>query len=173
MTYHLNPNTMDKKDVIKSLRSGKRKGRNEWSEEVDKNTTSKSAESQALAARLSDIKPALALSDYEKDIFDTIAVHLENNNLLATVDTIVLTMLARNIFMWKQANDNLISFDDYIQVHTNGAMSPSAAANISKQAEDMILKLSNKLGLSPADRIKMLGGLPPMPDKDAEDPLLS
>ena len=93
--------------------------------------------------------------------------------MLATVDSVMLTMLARNLFMYKMANENLRSFEDYVQVHSNGAIAPSAAANISKQAEDQILKLSGKIGLSPADRAKILGSLPKVEDKPEEDELLS
>ena len=163
----------DKKDIIDSLRKGKREARKEWKNEVAKQSKSTTEESKAVAAKLSDLRPALALSDYEKDIFNTIATHLEMNNMLATVDSIMLTMLARNMFIYSVANDNLKGFEDYIQVHTNGAISPSAAANLSKQAEDQILKISSKIGLSPADRAKILGSLPPPPEKDDKDPLLS
>ncbi len=165
---------MEKKDVIKSLRQGKRDGRNEWSSEVQKKTKAKTTpETQAVAAALADLRPALALSDYEKEIFDGVATHLENLRMLATVDSVMLTMLARNLFMYKMANENLRSFEDYVQVHSNGAIAPSAAANISKQAEDQILKLSGKIGLSPADRAKILGSLPKVEDKPEEDELLS
>lgn len=163
---------MDNKDIINSLRKGKREGRKEWSNEVQKNTKSTTTESRAVAAALADLRPALALSDYEKEIFDGIATHLENLRMLATVDSIMLTMLARNLFMYKMANQNLTTFEDYLQVHTNGAISPSAAANISKQAEDQILKISTKLGLSPADRAKILGALPKKEEKPDEDELL-
>ena len=164
---------MERKDIINSLRKGKREGRKEWSTDVEKASKSQKTNEIALSAQVADLRPALALSDYEKDIFNTIATHLEANHMLATVDSITLTMLARNLFMYQQANNQLTCYDDYIQEHTNGAVSPSAAANLSKQAEDQILKLSSKLGLSPADRAKIIGSLPPPPEKPNDDPLLS
>ena len=159
---------MERKDAIDALRKGKRQGRKEWPDSVEKATKSKSEESQLQSASLAQLRPALALSEYEKEIFDGIAMHLEHNHMLAVVDSITLTMLARNMFMYHLANDNLKNFEDYLQVHTNGAISPSAAANLSKQAEDQILKLSSKLGLSPADRAKIIGSLPPPPPAKTE-----
>lgn len=162
----------DKKDIIDSLRKGKREARKEWSTEVDRAATSTVPGEVNKAEILASMKPALALSDYEKDIYTAVAEYLSEAGMLNQVDSITLTMLARNLFMYKMANENLKDFEDYLQVHTNGAISPSAAANLSKQAEDQILKLSTKLGLSPADRAKILGSLP-KPDKgDEPDPLL-
>lgn len=105
------------------------------------------------------VKPQVKLATTEKKYFDAVATYLEGRGLLEMVDSLTLTMLAKNVCILRQLYEQMNGPEDYFQINPNGVKHASAEANLIKQTEDQILKLSTKLGLSPQDRAKMLGSL--------------
>jgi P27 family predicted phage terminase small subunit len=91
--------------------------------------------------------------------FTAVVDFLNEAGFLEVVDSLLLTLLAKNYSVWKMMQDQLNNVSDYFVTHSNGTTSPSHFYNVSMAAENQILKLSTKLGLSPQDRSKMLGAL--------------
>ena len=161
------------KEALKALRKGRNAERKDWSDKVNSVSAANTVEAKEEQAAVARLKPALALSDNEKEYFNAVASYLAHNHALEAVDSLILTLLARNIYSYTMAHQQLNCFDDYFQTHTNGAMSPSVAAQLAKQAEDQILKLSTKLGLSPADRAKIMSSFGAPEQDTPEDDILS
>jgi P27 family predicted phage terminase small subunit len=111
------------------------------------------------ARTVTGIRPATKLSRDEKAYFTAVVDFLNEAGLLEVVDSLLLTLLAKNYSVWKMMQDQLNNVSDYFVTHSNGTTSPSHFYNVSMAAENQILKLSTKLGLSPQDRSKMLGAL--------------
>lgn len=162
------------KRAFKALNKARNEARKDLPQEVENTSVARTKKARVEAVRVSQIKPAVALNEEEKSFFRAVATHLEMHNALEAVDTMVLTMLARNMFKYTIASAELQCLDDYWQEHTNGAKSPSVAAQLEKAAEDQILKLSTKLGLSPADREKIEAlRLKQQDDDEEKDDILS
>ena len=140
----------DKKSALDALRKGGAKGK-----EVAKKVTSK----KTTPTTQSIVKPQVKLAAKEKQYFNAVATFLEGRGLLEMVDSLTLTMLAKNVCVLRQLYEGMETTEDYFQINPNGVKHASAEANLIKQTEDQILKLSTKLGLSPQDRAKMLGSL--------------
>ena len=111
------------------------------------------------ARTVTGIRPVTKLSKDEKAYFMAVVTFLNEAGLLEVVDTLLLTLLAKNYSVWKMMQDQLNNVSDYFVTHSNGTTSPSHFYNVSTAAENQIMKLSTKLGLSPQDRSKMLGAL--------------
>jgi P27 family predicted phage terminase small subunit len=105
------------------------------------------------------VRPATKLTRDEKAYFTAVVDFLNEAGLLEVVDSLLLTLLAKNYSVWKMMQDQLNNVSDYFVTHSNGTTSPSHFYNVATAAENQIMKLSTKLGLSPQDRSKMLGAL--------------
>jgi len=141
---------MKKNSALDALRTGASQGRKAVKETV-KNTQPQTPKSK--------VKPQVKLAAKEKQYFDAVALFLEGRGLLEMVDSLTLTMLAKNVSILRQLYTGMETPEDYFQTNPNGVKHASAEAALIKQTEDQILKLSTKLGLSPQDRAKMLGSL--------------
>ncbi|HBC03791.1 MAG TPA: hypothetical protein DC015_06275 [Aequorivita sp.] len=111
------------------------------------------------ARTITGIRPTTKLNKQEKAYFTAVANFLNDAGLLEVVDCLLLTLLAKNYAVWSLMQEQLNNVSDYFVTHSNGTTSPSHFYNVSQGAENQILKLSTKLGLSPQDRSKMLGAL--------------
>ena len=140
---------MKKNSALDALRKGASEGRKELKK-------SQSSKPQTTKPK---VKPQIKLAAKEKQYFEAVALFLEGRGLLEMVDSLTLTMLAKNVSILLQLYSEMQSPEDYVQTNPNGITHASAYANLIKQTEDQILKLSTKLGLSPQDRAKMLGSL--------------
>jgi len=141
---------MNKKSALDAFRKGGEQAKN-----VDKKSAKKAISKQPK----SKVKPQIKLLKKEQEYFEAVAVFLDSRGLLEMVDSLTLTMLAKNACVLRQLYEGMKSTEDYFQMNPNGVKHASAEANLIKQTEDQILKLSTKLGLSPQDRAKMLGSL--------------
>ena len=111
------------------------------------------------ARTVTGVRPATRLSKDEKAYFTAVVEFLNEAGLLEVVDSLLLTLLAKNYSTWKMMQEQLNGVSDYFVTHSNGTTSPSHFYNVATAAENQIMKLSTKLGLSPQDRSKMLGAL--------------
>jgi P27 family predicted phage terminase small subunit len=141
-----------KKDPVLALNSFLKGKENAEIEVVNTKTIKK-------ARTVTGVRPATKLSRDEKAYFTAVAEFLNEAGLLEVVDTLLLTLLAKNYAVWKMMQDQLNNVSDYFVTHSNGTTSPSHFYNVATAAENQIMKLSTKLGLSPQDRSKMLGAL--------------
>lgn len=117
------------------------------------------AKQTAKQKSVTNIRPTTKLDKAERAYFKAVAEFLNEAGLLETVDSLLLTMLAKNYSVWSMMQAQLESVSDYFVTHSNGTTSPSHFYNVAQNAENQIMKLSTKLGLSPQDRSKMLGAL--------------
>jgi P27 family predicted phage terminase small subunit len=103
------------------------------------------------------VVPACKLSRRERAYFNAVVSFLDERGLLETVDSLLLSMLAKNVALWRDIAERVTSADDLVQHFENGATNVSAMQTAKDKAENAILKISSRLGLSPLDRAKLFG----------------
>lgn len=165
----------EKSKALDSLRAGKRNGRDKVKEDVAKDMDLPTKRERLVAANASGLVPTLALSDDERQLYDTIALHLEKTGMLATVDTIPLTMLAQSMFLYGQAKQAIESLDDAITtVGTNGSPTVTGEYMVMKTERKAVMDLFKDLGLDGKTRLKMwseIASLTADSGEDDRDPL--
>ena len=98
--------------------------------------------------------------DLDKDgnrLFSIVVDYLENRGLIESVDVITITMLAKSLALYIAVARCVHGIDDVIQVYPNGTSNVSGSFTALSKAQDQVMKLSAKLGLSPMDRSRILG----------------
>jgi phage terminase small subunit len=103
------------------------------------------------------VNPVCKLSHRERGYFNALVEFLDSRGLLETVDTLLLTMLAKNVSLWREISERIKGVDDLVQVYENGTSNVSGLQTAKDKSEAAILRLSAKLGLSPLDRAKLFG----------------
>jgi len=103
------------------------------------------------------VVPACKLTRKERAYFNAVCSFLEERGLLETVDSLLLSMLAKNVALWRDIAERVTSADDLIQEFENGTTNVSAMQSAKDKAENAILKIASRLGLSPMDRAKLFG----------------
>tara|TARA_R100000426_G_scaffold14688_1_gene14006 strand:+ start:48 stop:539 length:492 start_codon:yes stop_codon:yes gene_type:complete len=103
------------------------------------------------------VVPACKLSRRERAYFNAVVSFLDDRGLLETVDSLLLSMLAKNVALWRDIAERITSADDLIQTFDNGSTNVSAMQSAKDKAESAILKIAARLGLSPMDRAKLFG----------------
>lgn len=104
-----------------------------------------------------DLKPIFQLDDDGNRLFDIVINYLNDRGLIESVDVITVTMLAKSLAIYIAVARHVHGFGDAIQVYPNGTSNVSGAFTALSKAQDQVLKLSAKLGLSPMDRSRILG----------------
>ena len=120
---------------------------------------SKARKKAVKAAAESDItlSPIFELDEKAMAMFELVARHLEEKGLVESVDSITITMLAKNLSIYFNVAQTVNGLDDVIQEFANGGSNVSGAFTAMNKAQDQVMKLSAKLGLSPMDRTRILG----------------
>ena len=90
-------------------------------------------------------------------LFTMVIEYLDERGLIESVDVITVTMLAKSLALYIAAARQVHGIDDMIQVYPNGTSNVSGAFTALSKAQDQVMKLSAKLGLSPMDRSRILG----------------
>jgi len=103
------------------------------------------------------VVPACKLSRRERAYFNAVVAFLDDRGLLETVDSLLLSMLAKNVALWRDIAERITSADDLVQTFENGTTNVSAMQSAKDKAETAILKIAARLGLSPLDRAKLFG----------------
>ncbi len=104
-----------------------------------------------------DLKPIFQLDDDGNRLFDIVINYLNDRGLIESVDVITVTMLAKSLAIYICVARHVHGFSDAIQIYPNGTSNVSGAFTALSKAQDQVLKLSAKLGLSPMDRSRILG----------------
>jgi len=104
-----------------------------------------------------DLKPIFQLDDDGNRLFEIVVNYLNDRGLIESVDVITVTMLAKSLAIYIAVARHVHGFGDAIQVYPNGTSNVSGAFTALSKAQDQVLKLSAKLGLSPMDRSRILG----------------
>ena len=104
-----------------------------------------------------DLKPIFQLDDDGNRLFDIVVNYLNDRGLIESVDVITVTMLAKSLAIYIAVARHVHGFGDAIQVYPKGTSNVSGAFTALSKAQDQVLKLSAKLGLSPMDRSRILG----------------
>lgn len=104
-----------------------------------------------------EIRPIADLTPQARQYFDAIADFLDSKGLLEVVDSLALTMLAKNLTLWISISNQIEGVDDVIQTFENGSSNISGLQTAKDRIEASVLKLCARLGLSPLDRAKLFG----------------
>jgi len=104
-----------------------------------------------------EMEPIFQLDADGHKLFTIVVDYLEDRGLIESVDVITCTMLAKSLALYIAVARHVHGFGDVIQVYPNGTSNVSGAFTALSKAQDQVLKLSAKLGLSPMDRSRILG----------------
>ena len=121
-----------------------------------------SKEAEQVKSALSSIgkgqlEPIFQLDGDGERLFGIVVDYLDSRGLIESVDVITITMLAKSLALYIAVARHVHGFSDVIQVYPNGSSNVSGAFTALSKAQDQVLKLSAKLGLSPMDRSRILG----------------
>lgn len=105
----------------------------------------------------SALTPIFNLDTDGDRLFSMVIEYLDERGLIESVDVITVTMLAKSLALYIAAARQVHGIDDMIQVYPNGTSNVSGAFTALSKAQDQVMKLSAKLGLSPMDRTRILG----------------
>ena len=111
-------------------------------------------------------EPIFDFTPEERQVYNTLAMHLQEYDLLHTVDAVGLSTLTKNVVIMKWCADQLRGPDDVIQVFDNGTSNVSGMYSAYTKAQTSFTQLMSKWGLSPVDREKIAGMLL---DNDEDD----
>lgn len=103
------------------------------------------------------LRPIFNLDTDGDRLFSMVIDYLDERGLIESVDVITVTMLAKSLALYIAAARQVHGIDDMIQVYPNGTSNVSGAFTALSKAQDQVMKLSAKLGLSPMDRTRILG----------------
>mgnify|MGYP003938265889 CR=1 FL=1 len=117
------------------------------------------AEQKQDAAPVVELRPIFNLDTDGDRLFTMVVDYLEDRGLIESVDVITVTMLAKSLALYIAAARQVQGVDDMIQVYPNGTSNVSGAFTALSKAQDQVMKLSAKLGLSPMDRTRILGAV--------------
>ena len=114
------------------------------------------------------MKPESYLSDKGKKHFERIKQHVLDADSLMDIDSYGLSMMANYLEMYHDAAQAVHDTGSW-QVFANGASNVSGAFSVMEKCMGQFLKFSEKFGLSPKDREKMLKFNNPRDSHDALD----
>lgn len=100
--------------------------------------------------------PPFELNDRAMEFYKEVARHLNESKVLYKVDAVVIGMFAKNLDILVTSADQLQTISDFVQTFENGSSNITGTFTAFDKASSNILKLSAKLGLSPADREKLM-----------------
>jgi len=104
-----------------------------------------------------DMQPIFQLDGDGERLFNIVVDYLSERGLIESVDVITITMLAKSLAIYIEVARHMHGYGDAIQIYPNGTSNVSGAFTALSKAQDQVLKLSAKLGLSPMDRSRILG----------------
>lgn len=101
-------------------------------------------------------EPVIDLNDRAREFYDLTIDHLNDASVLYSVDAMLLSILAKNIDIMVGAANEIHDLDDVVQEFDSGATNITGTFTAFERATKNVLTLSAKLGLSPADREKLM-----------------
>lgn len=101
-------------------------------------------------------EPVIELNQRARKFYDLTIDHLNNASVLYPVDAMLLSILAKNIDIMVEASNEIKDLDDVVQEFDSGATNITGTFTAFERATKNVLTLSSKLGLSPADREKLM-----------------
>ena len=100
--------------------------------------------------------PIIELNESARHFYDLTIEHLNDASVLYQVDAMLLSVLAKNIDIMIQASNEIKDLEDVVQEFDSGATNITGTFTAFERAVKNVLTLSAKLGLSPADREKLM-----------------
>lgn len=101
-------------------------------------------------------EPVLKLNEKARRFYDLTIDHLNNASVLYPVDAMLLSVLAKNLDIMVEAANQINDLDDVVQEFDSGATNITGTFTAFERATKNVMTLSSKLGLSPADREKLM-----------------
>jgi phage terminase small subunit len=111
-------------------------------------------------------QPVFDFTPEERKVYDALVAHLQEYELLHTIDAIGLSALTKNVVIMKWCADQLRNVDDVVQHFENGTSNVSGTYTAYTKAQTSFTSLMSKWGLSPIDREKIAGMLLDNEDDD-------
>ena len=139
----------DKLAMLKSMKAA--------TKEVASSPEGKKAAKAVKELNTLGLEPIFELDAEGTKLFTVVVDYLEEHGLIEAVDVITVTMLAKSLALYIAIAREVHTTDDVVQVYQNGTSNVSGAFTALSKAQDQVLKLSAKLGLSPMDRTRILG----------------
>ena len=127
--------------------------------EAAQSTVDDQAPNQDAVGESKALTPIFNLDSDGDKLFTMVIDYLDDRGLIESVDVITVTMLAKSLALYIAAARQVHGIDDMIQVYPNGTSNVSGAFTALSKAQDQVMKLSAKLGLSPMDRTRILGAV--------------
>lgn len=110
-----------------------------------------------------EYEPGKYLSKRGRTIFYAIVRHIKESNIIQSIDTLELSMLANSLDIYERmstiCNDPDKGFTEHVTGKNGTFKQVRPEYGIMKQQYDLVLKHSGKYGLTPGDREKIFGGL--------------
>lgn len=116
-------------------------------------------------------EPMHHLDDYSKQFYWDIVGHLYGAGMLEYCDALMLTILAKNAGMMHSLAKLMKQPKDFVQVFPSGATNVTGHFTAYEKAAKQVMAISAKMGLSPADREKILAYAKSPDEGDAYDQL--
>ena len=111
------------------------------------------------------IKPEPYLNDEAKKYFARIVKHLEAVDAIEDIDSFGLSIMSMDLALFHNAASKCID-DGGVQVTPNGYTQVTGYMTVMDKCKSSFLKYSEKFGMSPKDREKMLKFSAPKDDGD-------
>ena len=117
----------------------------------------KKAKAALTALNKTDLQPIFQLDEEGDRLFGMVINYLDERGLIEQVDVITCTMLAKSLAVYITMARAVQTEGDIVQAFENGASNVTGAFTAMNKAQDQVMKLSAKLGLSPMDRTRIFG----------------
>lgn len=119
--------------------------------------TVKQVKHELKAIGRSDFAPIFDLDEEALNVFNLVVDYLDERGLIESVDSITVTMLAKSLAVYMTMARAVQTQGDIVQQFENGSSNVTGAFTAMNKAQDQVMKLSAKLGLSPMDRTRIFG----------------
>lgn len=123
----------------------------------EETTDVKKAKAALKELNKSELQPIFQLDKEGSRLFDMVISYLDERGLIEQVDVITCTMLAKSLAVYITMARAVQTHHDIVQEFENGSSNVSGAFTAMNKAQDQVMKLSAKLGLSPMDRARIFG----------------
>lgn len=100
--------------------------------------------------------PIMDLTDRGQKFYDLLIDHLNDAKVLYKADAIMISVLAKDLDLLVGIGNDIEGTDDVVQTYDNGTSNVSGHFTAYNKILSQVNTISTKLGLSPADREKMM-----------------
>lgn len=162
----------EKKDILKQMKQQRSETRKQVKQDVADTMPQNTNRERMKAAMKTDLVPMVKMTDEERDLYDSIANYLCDTGLVASVDTIPLSMLVHAMLLYNTAYERVREAGfTHMPVGTNGAVAPTEDYLTMKTERKAVMDLFKDMGFDGKTRLKIFAVMAGLAeDKDDQDP---